>query len=217
MAARTGAIVEAMESAAPANASPTSPLFVLVGVSGVGKDTLLAELVSRRGLRRPISATTREPRHGEENGRDYHFFAREEFERRAAAGEFLEWAEFDGQLYGTLRSELASDDGTPVLCIRENQGARRMQEELGAIVVGVLAPSQEAVVERMRARGDSPEKIATRVQADAEREREIVSFADYLIVNDDFERARDELEALVARFDPRFWGAVRPRSLAAHG
>lgn len=179
--------------AVKADRDPT--LIVLVGVSGAGKDTLIKRMADRVPFRKPISATTRAPREGERNGVDYHFLAREDFERRIANDELFEHEEFSGNIYGTLCSELSGGDLR--LCIRENKGARRMQRELGAVVVGVVPPSSEVVIERLRARGDSEEDIAKRLEADKEREAEIRSFADYVIVNDDLERATDEFADLL--------------------
>lgn len=179
-------------------------LVILVGVSGAGKDTLIKEVVERRTVRKPISATSRAPREGELSGRDYHFLSREEFEAKIAAGEVFEWAEFNGNYYGTLLSELEGEGLK--LGIRENQGAKEMRERLGAIVVGVFPPSLETVAERLRARGDDPDDIARRLEIDSARAEEIRGFADYIVVNDDLDEAAaaltellDELSAEPAR------------------
>lgn len=169
-------------------------LVILCGVSGAGKDTLIAQ-VSDRDLRKPISATSRPAREVERNGVDYHFFSREQFEQKISEGALFEWAEFDGNYYGTLLTEL---EGSGVrLCIRENQGAKEMKERLGATVVGILPPSLEAVRARLRARGDTPEEIEARIALDATRSQEIREIADYVIVNDDLARATSEFRALL--------------------
>lgn len=170
-------------------------LIVLVGVSGAGKDTLVKRAGRRRSLRKPISLTTRRQREEEVDGVDYYFITIEEFEEHINKGEVFEWAEFGGQLYGTLLSEL---QGAGVrLCIRENQGAKEMKEKLGAIIVGLEHPSFEVMVERLRERGDSNEDIDRRLAIDRIRVEEIRHFADYIIVNYDLEVADDALVGLI--------------------
>jgi len=108
-------------------------VFVITGPSGVGKGTLIRALVDRiPSLDLAVSATTRAPRPGEQEGVAYHFLARDEFERRVAAGEFVEWAEYSGNRYGTLRSELDRrlEDGVPVVLEIELQGARQVREKM---------------------------------------------------------------------------------------
>lgn len=170
-------------------------LVILVGVSGAGKDSLINEVVAQRAVRKPISATTRAPREGEVSGRDYHFLSREEFEAKIAAGEVFEWAEFNGNYYGTLLSELEGEGLK--LGIRENQGAKEMKERLGAIVIGVFPPSLEVMAERLRARGDDPKDIASRLEIDRDRAEEIRGFADYIVVNDDLDEASEALTGLL--------------------
>jgi guanylate kinase len=148
-----------------------------------------------------VSATTRPPRSGERDGRDYHFLDPAEFERRVAAGEFLEHAEYAGNRYGTLRSEV---EAGPVVLEIEVQGARQVREALPAAVqVFIAPPSVEALRERLVGRGtDSPEGIQTRL-AQAEEELRAQDEFQHVVVNDDLSRATAELSRLVATIWPR--------------
>jgi guanylate kinase len=175
---------------------------VITGPSGVGKGTLIGELCRQfPDLRLSVSATTRPPRAGERDGRDYHFLSPEEFERRAGGGEFLEHAEYAGNRYGTLRSEV--EEGPVVLEI-EVQGARQVREALpDAVQVFIAPPSIEALRERLLARGtDSPEGIRARL-ARAEEELRAQDEFQHVVVNDDLGRAAADLTDLVATIWPR--------------
>jgi guanylate kinase len=149
-------------------------------------------------LQLAVSATTREPRAGEENGRDYHFLSHEEFERRAEAGEFVEHAEYAGNSYGTLRSELERPARGIVLEI-DLQGARQVRETLPeAIQIFIEPPSLETLKERLGARGsDSPQQIERRL-AVAPQELAAKDEFPHRVVNDDLEQALDELVDLAA-------------------
>ena len=172
---------------------------MVTGPSGVGKGTLIRGLLERvPGLRLSVSATTRPPRPGEEDGRDYHFLSAEEFERRVAAGEFVEHAVYAGNRYGTLRSELDRPADGIVLEI-DLQGARQVRESLPeAVQVFIAPPSLEALEERLRRRGaDAPEQIRHRL-AVAPQELAAQQEFSRVVVNDDLDRALDELEQLAA-------------------
>ena len=130
----------------------------MTGPSGVGKGTLIRTLRERvPGLELSVSATTRAPRPGEEGGVDYHFLSGEEFERRLKAEEFIEHAEYAGNRYGTLRSEIdrARSTGARALVLEiEVQGARQVREALpGAVQVFIAPPSDEAPTIRIRSSG----------------------------------------------------------------
>jgi guanylate kinase len=150
------------------------------------------------GLELSVSATTRPPRAGEVDGRDYHFLSAEEFERRAARGEFVEHAMYAGNRYGTLRSELERPARGIVLEI-DLQGARQVRESLPeALQVFIAPPSLAALEARLRQRGaDAPEQIRDRL---AVAPRELAAQDEFarVVVNDDIDRAVEELVALAA-------------------
>jgi guanylate kinase len=176
-------------------------VFVITGPSGVGKGTLIERLLERvPGLELSASATTRAPRPGEVDGRDYHFLDPEEFDRRAAAGEFLEHATYSGNRYGTLRSEVERRlaAGTSVVLEIEVQGARQVRAAMPESVQVFIAPPDPAALrERLERRGtDTAEAIAQRLrvaEAELAAQREFA----HVIVNDDVDRATAELERTV--------------------
>jgi guanylate kinase len=193
-------------------------VLVITGPSGVGKGTLIRALIERLpGLELSVSATTRKPRPGEVDGVDYWFLSPEEFEERLQTGDFLEHAEYAGNRYGTLRSELErpEKDGSGeirglVLEI-ELQGARQVREALPeAVQVFVRPPSLEALRARLAGRGaESKEQIERRL-AVAREELEAESEFPHVIVNDRLEDAVDELVELVATlWGPRARGAAQ--------
>jgi guanylate kinase len=175
----------------------------VTGPSGVGKGTLIRTLRERvPGLELSVSATTRDPRPGEEDGVDYHFLSPARFEDRLGAGEFLEHAEYAGNRYGTLRSEIerARAAGARALVLEiEVQGARQVREALpGAVQVFIAPPSEEALRTRLIGRGsDSGEQIERRL-AVAGEELEARDEFEHVIVNDRLDDAVQELVALVA-------------------
>jgi guanylate kinase len=181
-------------------------VLVVTGPSGVGKGTLIRRLLERRpDLRLSVSATTRTPRPGEVHGRDYHFLTQQEFERRLAAGDFLEHALYAGNHYGTLKEEVDRTPGNLVLEI-EVEGARQVRKALPeATQVFIAPPSDETLRQRLEGRmTDSPEVIERRL---ARAKEELAARAEFkrVIVNDDLERAVEELEQLAATI-----GSARP-------
>jgi guanylate kinase len=178
-------------------------VFVITGPSGVGKGTLIERMLERVSMiELSVSATTREPRPGEVDGRDYHFLTPEEFERRVQAGDFLEQADYSGNRYGTLRAEVERrlGAGRSVVLEIEVQGARQVRAAMPeAVQIFIAPPSPEALRERLEGRGtDSLEAIERRLRT-AETELEAKDEFPHVIVNDEVERAASELEELVVK------------------
>ena len=178
-----------------------SKVFVITGPSGVGKGTLITMLLERvPGLELSVSATTREPREGEVDGRDYHFLTSEEFDRRIAEDDFLEYATYSGNRYGTLRSEVRKrlEAGRSVVLEIEVQGARQVRAAMPESVQVFIAPPDSAVLRhRLESRGtDSSKAIDARLEV-AEMELAAKDEFAYRVVNDDLGRAADRLEGIV--------------------
>jgi guanylate kinase len=176
-------------------------VFVITGPSGVGKGTLIRELLKRLpDLELSISATTREPREGEVDGRDYHFLSPEEFEERMRREEFLEYATYSGNSYGTLRTEVERRlaAGHSVVLEIEVQGARQVRAAMRESIQVFIAPPDPAVLrQRLNARGtDAPEAIDARLEV-AEGEMAAQNEFAHSVVNDDLDRAASELEGIV--------------------
>jgi guanylate kinase len=190
-------------------------LFVVTGPSGSGKSTLIRRLLaSTPALRFSVSHTTRPRRGSERNGREYRFVTRRAFERLAAAGRFLEWAEVHGHLYGTGKQELVGR-GDIVLDI-DVQGARQVRAALEpgkAVFVFVAPPSAVELRRRIEARGENgPGEIARRLAAAGVEMRAFPEF-DYVVINRDLDAAAAELAAVVVA--ARCRTSVRKRRLAA--
>lgn len=180
----------------------TPLLLVLSSPSGAGKSTITRRLLAGRSdLAYSVSATTRPIRPGEADGTSYHFLSAAEFARRREAGEFLEWAEYGGYSYGTLRSEVDGHlaRGCHVVLDIEVNGARQLRERFAnAVHVFILPPSGAVLVERLRGRNtEGPEAMRRRL-AHAADELGEVSRYDYVVVNDDLDRAVAEVAAILA-------------------
>lgn len=181
--------------------APGGQLIVLSGPSGVGKGTLLKRLLQERpDLGVSVSATTRQPRDGEVDGKDYYFVSRDRFSDMMEAGELLEWAEFAGNCYGTPMApiEAALKRGQSIVLEIELLGARQVRKSFPAAKqIFVLPPDESVLEERIRGRGqDSEEAIAKRL-AQSKVELAAADEFDFTIVNDDFERAIAQLEAAI--------------------
>jgi guanylate kinase len=180
--------------------STGKPVFVVTGPSGAGKGTLIERVLPRFGdLSVAVSATTRAQRPGEADGAHYYFLSRDEFDRRVAEGEFLEWVDYVGNRYGTLCSEIArlrAEGKAPVLEL-ETEGALRVKERLErAITIFVTAPLEE-LERRLRERAtESSGEIGGRI-ATARRQLEQQGEFDYVVENDDRDQAAARLAQIV--------------------
>lgn len=176
-------------------------LVVMSAPSGAGKRTLLEKVREHLpNIKSTVSATTRAPRAGEVDGEDYHFLDRETFDRRIAAGDFVEWAEVHGNCYGTLHEELDRhiEAGYDLIVEVDVQGMRSLKA-LGTKMVSVflMPPSIEELERRLRHRGtESDEVIAVRLK-NAREEMAARDEFDYRVINDDLERAAREMEEIL--------------------
>lgn len=181
--------------------SATGRIFVVSGPSGSGKSTLIRQVRQRiPSLGYSISHTSRPPRGQEKNGKEYYFLTKENFQKMIDNGEFVEWAEVYADLYGTsvssLRSQLSI--GLDVIMDIDVQGARNIKEHFKeANLIYVLPPSLAILERRLRERGTDDEKsIRTRLKKAAKEIKNCVSY-DYLLFNDELDRAVEELKSIV--------------------
>jgi guanylate kinase len=176
-------------------------VFVITGPSGVGKGTLIRGLMERiPELELSVSATTRGPRPGEEDGVDYHFLTPEEFDRRIEEGGFVEHADYAGRRYGTLRSELDRrvSEGVPVVLEIEVQGARQVRAAMPeAVQVFIAPPSLAALRTRLVGRGtDDQQEVSRRLEV-AEQELTAQPEFAHVVVNDRLDEALERLVSIV--------------------
>ncbi len=190
-------------------------LFIVSAPSGAGKTSLVSALLnSNKQIALSISYTTRAPRPGETDGKDYHFISREEFLQMAQRGDFLESAEVYGNLYGTsqpwIENELAS--GRDILLEIDWQGAEQVRRLMPhAISIFILPPSLAALETRLKGRGqDSAEVIARRLHAAQEDISHVAEF-DYVIINDKLDEALHQLDAVITAI-----GLRRDSQLSRH-
>lgn len=185
-----------------------APLIILSGPAGSGKTTVVRQLLLEEGLslRQSISATTRAPRRGEQDGKDYYFWTRERFEAEQAAGSLLEWAKVNDQFYGTPRSEVDPyrARGIGVILVIDVQGAEQVRKKYPDVVsVFVKAPSWEDYQRRMQLRGDEDEAAIARRLETARRELERVHEYNEVLDNEQVETTVARLRDLIAQRFPR--------------
>ena len=176
-------------------------LFIVSAPSGTGKTTLVERLVKTMDrLKMSRSYTSRPPRTDEKNGVDYNFISREDFERMAAANEFLEWADVFGNLYGTAFADTVRcmHEGNDVILVIDVQGARKVRAKgLAHVGIFVLPPSYQALEQRLRGRSkDHDDAIKRRLQV-ARDEVSAFEEYDYIVVNDELEPCVERMRAIV--------------------
>lgn len=188
--------------------STSGSLFVVAAPSGAGKSTLVNALLAQEpGIKLSISFTTRQPRPGEQNGREYHFTTAEDFLKRKANGEFLESAEVHGNYYGTSRILIEEQirAGTDVLLEIDWQGAQQVKKQFpNAVGIFILPPSIAALEDRLIKRGQDENHVITRRILAAGGEIAHAPEFEYVIINQEFNAALDELNAIVKAARCRF-------------
>jgi guanylate kinase len=176
-------------------------LFIVAAPSGAGKTSLVNALVARHDkVRLSVSHTTRPPRDGEVDGRDYHFVSNDTFASMRDNGDFLESATVFDNSYGTAASAVQDllEQGLDVILEIDWQGAQQVRHNFAdSIGIFILPPSKATLEQRLRNRGQDNEAVIARRMRDAENEISHYVEFDYLIVNDDFEQALDSLTAII--------------------
>lgn len=177
-------------------------LIVVSGPSGAGKDTIINEVIKRNNINAwvSISMTSRLPRGKEENGKDYFFVTKEEFEDNIKKGNFLEYAEYNGNYYGTPKHKIDEylNKGIDVILIIEIQGALQIKELIPeALFIFIMPPSMEELKERLIARGtDTNDKIISRFKTAYQEINEVTKY-NYVVVNDVLENAVEKVSSIL--------------------
>ena len=178
-----------------------SKLFVISGSSGVGKGTVIKEFLNKHPeFKLSVSCTTRKPREGEVHGINYFFLSKEEFLKRVENNEFLEWAEFSGNLYGTKKSFVLESlkNGEHVLLEIDTQGALQIKQKMPEVVLIFIAPpSYEELEARLRGRHTETEEAIQKRLAFVDMEKENSKQFDYIVVNDEIQRVVNEIKEII--------------------
>ena len=194
----------------------TACLFTISAPSGAGKTSLVKALLERRAdsVAVCVSHTTRPMRPGDVDGGDYHFVTRESFEKMIGNDEFLEYARVFDNWYGTARDSVNRllDSGRDVILEIDWQGARQVKTRLpDTVCIFILPPSRAELERRLRSRATDDEAIIARRMADADREMSHYQDAEYLVINEDFQQALEDLDAIV-----RAQGLTLARQMTRH-
>ena len=175
-------------------------LFVVSAPSGAGKTTLLRKVISQLpGVNLSVSCTTRAPRPEEQEGVDYVFITRDEFNAMEREGKFIEWAQVHGDLYATPRANMEKlQQGEDLVLEIDTQGARKIREEFNdGVLIFIRPPSLEVLKGRLQTRGgDSDEAMQARLH-NAQKELDQMAWYDYIVVNDDIEEATRQLASII--------------------
>ena len=176
--------------------------IVISGPSGVGKGTIVKRLVDELGLALSTSMTTRDMRVGEVDGVDYYFTDKEDFERRINNNEFIEYATYNDNYYGTLKKEVQDklDKGINVICEIEVQGAMQIKKLFAnSLLIYIMAPSIEELRDRLIKRNTETIDVIEKRIAIAKKEQEYVDNYDYVVVNDDLDVAVNEIKDIISK------------------
>lgn len=179
-------------------------LFVISGCSGVGKGTVLKEFMARNSedFMLSVSCTTRNPRPGEVDGVNYFFLTREEFEKAVEADKFLEYAQFAGNFYGTKKKFIKQkfEEGLNIILEIETQGALQVKKKMPeAVLIFIAPPSFEELENRLRGRNTEDEQTIQKRLDEVKIELERSKSYDYVVINDDLERAITEIEEITRK------------------
>jgi guanylate kinase len=176
-------------------------IFIVSAPSGAGKTTLCKKLIeTTKGITHSVSYTTRKPRKGETDGKDYFFVSEQEFMSMVKSGEFLEWAEVHGNLYGTSKRHIQEiiNTGTDVILDIDTQGAKQIRDSgIEATFIFILPPSLKVLEERLRNRGTDPEETIRRRLQQAKKEISDYRIYDYVIFNIRIDEAVEQLRSIV--------------------
>ena len=174
-------------------------LFIISAPAGGGKTTIVNMLLKEvPNLVRAITCTTRKPRDGEEDGKDYYFLTKEEFEESIKNDKFLEYAKVHDNYYGTPREEVEKllNEGKDVILIIDVQGMRQLRKKIKLNAIFILPPSLEELINRMKKRGESEEEIKKRLET-AKKELPAWKEYDYVVVNDVLEEAKENIKKII--------------------
>ncbi len=174
-------------------------LFIISAPAGGGKTTIVNMLLKEvPNLVRAITCTTRKPRDGEEDGKDYYFLTKEEFEESIKNDKFLEYAKVHDNYYGTPREEVEKllNEGKDVILIIDVQGMRQLRKKIKLNAIFILPPSLEELINRMKKRGESEEEIKKRLET-AKKELPAWKEYDYVVVNDVLEKAKENIKKII--------------------
>lgn len=175
-------------------------LFVVSAPSGAGKTTLVRKVIEQLpGVNLSVSCTTRAPRPDEQEGTDYFFITRDEFNAMERAGKFLEWAHVHGDLYGTPRANMVKlQHGEDLVLEIDTQGARKIREELhDGVLIFIRPPSLKVLRERLQTRGGDSEGAMHARLHNAQKELDQMAWYDYIVVNDDIEEATKHMASII--------------------